>query len=199
MKIQRTEWIGTLVMTIGGALVLSACSLIPQPKRYLSEVAVDYNPADSARVRFYVEAGTSASYRADSTCYSPWYEEDSKRVAITGTGLFDSWKYSSHSTTIGMPQSPRPWMRFEGLVFKSAINEYVVKGAKPLTISMSETSQNWKCDPPSVSFVPEPGKDYDVFMSTQYRRCWIEVREIDAEGKDIPIKPNEASRCSASS
>jgi len=94
-----------------------------------------------------------------------------------------------------MPSSPRPWMRFEGLQFKAAIKEYIVKATEPITITMSEASQHWQCAPPPVSFIPENGKDYDVFMWTERNQCWVSVRQIDAEGSDIRPKVEKAPKC----
>ena len=47
-----------------------------------------------------------------------------------------AWKYSSRSVTIGMPESLRPNMHVVGLQLKDFIKEYVVPGAKPLTVTI---------------------------------------------------------------
>ncbi|WP_302893905.1 hypothetical protein [Ralstonia pseudosolanacearum] len=180
---------------IGWATFLAtACTVLPQPTHDVTVENPTYDPAVSARVRFLSSnGGAGASFRPGEGCYKEVYAEDNKRVSVID-GFWAAWKYSSRSVTIGMPESPRPNMRVEGLQFKDFIKEYVVPAAKPFTVTLLASS----CTPPAVTFVPEPGKDYDIFMQSDSRRCWVSVKRIDDTGTDEPVPLERAPKCPAS-
>ncbi|MFV8624976.1 hypothetical protein ACNREE_11030 [Ralstonia pseudosolanacearum] len=181
-------------LAIAAALLTTGCTVLPQPSHDVTIANPTYDPAVSARVRFLsTNGGAGASFRLGEGCYKELYVEDDKRVSVID-GFWAAWKYSSSSVTIGMPESPRPNMRVDGLAFKDFIKEYVVPAAKPLTVTLLVSS----CTPPAVTFVPEPGKDYDIFMRSDNRRCWVAVQRIDDKGMDESVPLDRAPKCPAS-
>jgi len=48
------------------------------------------------------------------------------------------------------------------------------------------------------TFVPEPGKDYDIFMQFGNKHCWVSVKRIDDKGTDEPLPLERAPKCPAS-
>ncbi len=181
-------------LIVWATFLTTACTVLPQPTHDVTVENPTYDPAVSARVRFLSSnGGAGASFRPGEGCYKEVYAEDDKRVSVID-GFWAAWKYSSRSVTIGMPESPRPNMRVEGLQFKDFIKEYVVPAAKPFTVTLLASS----CTPPAVSFVPEPGKDYDIFMQSDSRRCWVSVKHIDDKGADESVPLERAPKCTAS-
>ncbi|HEY3598940.1 MAG TPA: hypothetical protein VGL08_15670 [Paraburkholderia sp.] len=187
-------------------MLSTACTFLPQPSHYVTATTPDYDATVAARVRILSgNDSQTASYEKDSVCYRNVLDGNPNTVRVDD-GFFAAYKYSSHSITIGMPPSPRPWMRTDGLRFKDMIKEYVVDGGKPMTISMSVSNSvgdnrtgGWStsCTPPSVTFTPTAGHDYDVFMDGDGRRCWISARQIDEKGLDELVRLERAPKCAA--
>lgn len=190
-----------LVLGLGVPMLISGCSLFPKPAHYVTTEAVAYDPGVSSRIRVLSGNGTKwAAFRPGEACYAPPGEVDDRKIVV-GDGFLAGWKYSSRSVLIGMPQSPRLWMTVDGLVFKDMIREYVVPASKPLAIGMSTGGSTgdipWNCSPPWVTFTPQPGQDYDVFVNSSGRKCWVAVQRIDAHGLDEPVTVARASKCAA--
>ncbi|MGF6999621.1 hypothetical protein [Paraburkholderia sp. GAS32] len=196
------------VLTAGGIFALTAgCT----PSHYVTTAAPDYQPQVSARVR--IQSGNdlqAASFRVGA-CYSNGWQGDPQRVSVDD-GFWARYKYSSRSVVIGMPQSPRPWMRIEGLRFKDMIREYVVPAGQPITLSLSTAGDvgsskyggySWSCKPHEMTFTPIAGQDYDVYLALQEEGrkshgCSIEVHHIDASGLDEPVQTHYAPKCPSS-
>ncbi|SDI70689.1 hypothetical protein SAMN04487926_12260 [Paraburkholderia steynii] len=198
----------TFALATGGIVALTAgCT----PAHYVTTAAPDYKPQVSARVR--IQSGNdlqTASFRVGA-CYSNGWQDDPQRVSVDD-GFWARYKYSSRSVVIGMPQSPRRWMRIEGLRFKDMIREYVVPAGQPMTLSLSTAGDagsskyggySWSCKPHEMSFTPIAGQDYDVYLALQDEGrksygCSIEVRHIDASGRDEPVQTQYAPKCPSS-
>ncbi len=180
-------------LMVWATFLTAACTVLPQPSHDVTVTNPTYDPAISARVRFLsTNGGAGAFFRPAQACYTELYVEDDKRIRVND-GFWAAWKYSSSSVTIGMPQSPRPNMRVDGLQFKDFIKEYVVPAVEPLTVTLVESS----CAPPAVTFVPEPGKDYDIFTQFGNRQCWVVVKRIDDAGTDESVSLRRAPKCPA--
>jgi hypothetical protein len=185
------------IATISGFLVaLSACSIL-QPAHYVTRENPIYDPDTQARIRVAASnASETARFWRESSCQPPLRSDLPNLVRVD-----DSWsgafKNSTTSISIGMPPSPREWMRPEGLKFKDFFKEYVVSSGKPLTVSLLVSQSNYiaGCKPPSVTFTPESGKDYDIFMDGAGRQCWVAVRRIDERGTDAPVNVQRALTC----
>ena len=183
----------------------AACSFLPQPHHYVQTLSPQYDPTTSARIRVLASngAGVYATIRPDSACHKSAMDPGFDSIKVNDGGFFSAYKYSSQSFVIGMTPSPRPGIRIEVLYFKDFIKEYVIPAEKPFTVSMGSRSEAgsryFYCNPPSVTFVPQPGRDYDVFMRNANKRCWIAIRRIDTDGADEPVKPSLAPKCSTAS
>jgi len=159
-----------------------------------------YDPLTSSRIRLLSGNGTrSSSHIPNSACYKGWGQDEA--LVRADDGYLAAWKYSSRSVTIGMPPSPRDYMRVEGLGFKDSIREYVVASGEPMVISMgiggSAGNASWSCSPPRITFTPVAGHDYDAFLEMPGGRCWIAVREVDEHGLDAPVPVKAAQKCAA--
>ncbi|ACC76296.1 hypothetical protein VOI32_38390 [Paraburkholderia caribensis] len=178
------------------------------PAHYVTTEKPDYDPATSSRVR--IQSGNdlqAASLRAGA-CYTNAWQTDPQRVSVDD-GFWARYRYSSRSVVIGMPQSPRPWMRTDGLHFKDLIREYVVPAGQPITLSMSTAGDvgsgryggySWSCKPSAMTFTPVAGQDYDVFLSVDEssrhaRYCSVSVHRIDGNGLDEPVALRTAPKC----
>jgi hypothetical protein len=186
------------LLFFGLSSMLAGCGLIPQPNHDVTVETHDYDPAVSARIRLLSGNGTRiASYLPNHACYgghvarTDWVAGDD--------GYFANWKYSSRSVTIGMPPSPRAYMRVDGLEFKDSIREYVVTGGQPIVLNMGVSNSagnvHWSCSPPQVTFIPVAGHNYDAFLETKGRQCWISVRQIDGHDMDERVAVTRAPEC----
>ncbi|WP_143135914.1 hypothetical protein [Burkholderia ubonensis] len=162
-----------IITTLGLSIIamLTGCALVIPPTHYVTTEQPTYDPAMSARIRI-----------------------------LTGNGTGGAAFRPGRSVVIGMPKSPRPTMTVDGLQFKNMIREYVVPAEKPLAIGMSVNSDfgnyHWSCSAPWVTFNPQPGQDYDIFLDWQKKSCWLEVRRIDGHGLDESVKVTPAPKCS---
>lgn len=138
------------------ASILSACSAL-EPTRHILTQNPTYDPAASARLRVQgSNAGGLVALRFGQACYRPAYDDDGKTVFGQGRGFLTAYKYSSTSVLIGMPESPRKWMRADGLQFKDYIMEYVVPADAPTVVLLSSnrainyggSRQAQTCTPP---------------------------------------------------
>lgn len=185
-------------------ILLSACS----PTHHVTTEAPTYDRTVSARIRILTGNDMrNASFRLGSCATSRW-QTDPDRVDVDD-GFLARYKYSSRSVVIGMPQSPRPGMRVEGLHFKDMIREYVVPDGRPITLSMRTAGDSgsskyggysWSCMAQDRTFTPVAGRDYDVYLgfegnSRHSRGCAIEVRHIDANGLDETVETHYAPKC----
>ncbi|WP_232445836.1 hypothetical protein [Burkholderia ubonensis] len=191
-----------IITTLGLSIIamLAGCALIIPPTHYVTTEQPTYDPAMSARIRILTGNGTGgAAFRPGESCYKNGFGSDDKTVVV-GDGFLSTMKYSSRSVVIGMPKSPRPTMTVDGLQFKNMIREYVVPAEKPLAIGMSVNSDfgnyHWSCSAPWVTFNPQPGQDYDIFLDWRKKSCWLEVRRIDGHGLDESVKVTPAPKCS---
>jgi hypothetical protein len=190
-----------IVSGLGVAVLTTGCTFMPQPTHDVTTETPSYDATVSARIRVLTGNGTGgAAFRPGESCYKSVLEPDDKKI-VAGDGFWSAWKYSSRTVVIGMPQSPRLWMTVDGLQFKDMIREYVIPAAKPLAIGMSTSSSagiyHSSCTPPWVSFTPQPGQDYDIFLRSEKRSCWIAVQRIDGHGMDEPVTVARAPKCSA--
>lgn len=181
-----------------------ACSLFPQPAHYVTASMPDYDPTVSARMRILSSNdGRRTSFWRNRACYTGRWANDPATIHVDD-GFWAAYKYSSASTTIGMPPSPREWMRVDGLQFKDMVKEYVVTAGEPVTVISSFTRSvgdsktggySYSCTTPAVSFAPVAGQDYDVFMEVRGRQCWMSARRIDARGLDEPVRLTDTLKC----
>ncbi|WP_157061600.1 hypothetical protein [Pseudomonas sp. P97.38] len=146
-------------------LILKACSShnappvpLPQPVDF---VKVDYDPATMARVRIYTGSPSlEASYSTGYSC-----EELSKELPVKPLNrpgpkarLQRVQHYSKLS--IGMPSS---WRLSEGTALNEKYSEMVVLAGKPFVVDIKNIG-GVLCMPPALTFIPEPGVDYEAYF-----------------------------------
>jgi hypothetical protein len=194
----------TTTTVLAFAAALTGCA----PAHYVTKEEPNYDPTVSARIRILTGNDLQNAAFRPGACYTTKLQDDPTRVDVSD-GFLARYKYSSRSITIGMPPSPRPWMRVGGLRFKDMIREYIVKAGQPVALSMSTASDvgssqsggyHWSCSASDSTFTPAAGQDYDVYLSFQQeghisRGCSIEVRRIGESGLDEPVATNYAPRC----
>jgi hypothetical protein len=176
--------------------VLSACTLW-KPSHEVIQANPSFDPASQARIRVVVGNGPqSANFWKNSACYTFRTGKQATRVRVDD-GIAGASELSITSVTIGMPPSPRDWMRPEELTGRDAIKEYVVNAGEPLTISIAQTRTQFVagCNPPALTFTPRPGEDYDAFMDWHGRSCSVGIRRIGVDGTDAPVESKLASKC----
>lgn len=156
---------------------------------------VSYNPATQSRLRV-----LSGYVTPQSVCYGPepaagnlWALAKASQVLNTGV--------VGTSTSIGMP---RPAGK-NGSVWE----EQVQPADVALTIrakidyevppnASGFGGERIRCDPGAVSFAPKAGRDYETQLKMTGGKCWIQVRELNAQGADsggpdVPV--SAAPRC----
>jgi hypothetical protein len=143
-----------------------------------------YDPAVHARIRTFNVNGAAIVFYPGKTCTS---RDDALSVSHGGYSMLRA------NRTLGMPvpsDTPR------------AYHENIVVGAQPLTIASSfelPGAVKVTCNPFSVSFTPEAGKDYDAHLAFSNNRCGIEIREITVTEQKVEtksVRSQFASRCS---
>lgn len=187
--------------TVGAACVcaLSACVLW-NPAHNVVQANPSFDPATQARIRVAVDTGPQSAYFwKNSACYSFWSNKPADRVRVDD-GIAGASELHITSVTIGMPPSPRDWMRPEGLTGRDLIKEYVVNGGEPLTVSIVQSRTQFVagCTPPAMTFTPKAGEDYDAFMDWHGRYCSVGIRRIGVDGMDALVDTKPASKCGES-
>lgn len=181
------------------AVLTTACA----PAHYVTALNPGYDPATSARVRILTGNDQQQAALRPGSCYTADWQTDPNRIDVDD-GFLSRYKYSSRSVTIGMPPSPRPWMRVEGLHFKDMIREYVVDAGKPLTLTMSaaggDSYRHWSCRAAASVLTPVAGQDYDIYLAMEEQGrnsyyCSIAVHHIEAQGLDESVQTGFAPKC----
>ncbi|TDY51686.1 hypothetical protein BX592_107254 [Paraburkholderia rhizosphaerae] len=190
-----------MITALALTISLSSCALLPEPTHNVETETPTYNPSTSARIRVLSSENNRpyAIFRSGS-CFRSFLDFDGTRV---DDGLAGSFRYSTRSVVIGMPLSPRPWMRPDGLVGKTMVREYVAPAGQPITYSMGwvvdsgQYGTTRRCVPSSMVLTPEAGHDYDVYLEGQGRQCSIVAKQIDGQGLDLITPMSVAPKCSS--
>lgn len=208
-------YLGVAVKSLQYVQVLAATCAVAfatgcAPTHYVTTESPAYDPHVSARVRILSGNDQQSATLRHGACYTSVWQSDPERIQVDDSFLAH-YRYSSRSVVIGMPPSPRPWMRVEGLQFKDMVREYVVYGGSPLTLWMTAAGDtgggrfgySWSCTPSAMTFTPVAGEDYDVYMSLgregkNSRYCAITIHRIDGNGLDEPVDASYAPKCPAS-
>ena len=157
-------------------IILSGCALSPD----LQTVQTDYDPKTEARIRVFSIDRTFLF--PGRSCYSA---NDENMISV----------YRTHFATIrdiGMP-------RRVGMI--SRYHEYVIPTNQPLTIvsllnrsrrwlnappsnQVASTSSRTYCGPVAITFIPQPGEDYEAVFGTSWgfdsvrRYCFIRLQRL---------------------
>jgi hypothetical protein len=147
-----------------------------------------YDVTTQARVR--AIKGALIRFYPNQECSSPTLLGiGDKGYSATG-GVFSVLESNK---TIGMPLLKDTPHTF---------NEHVVPANKSLTIealfSQKLGDMQYTCGPVIGTFIPSPGKDYEVALVYVGRGCNLNIREISSVGveeKPIPINFKSSLRC----
>jgi hypothetical protein len=155
-------------------ILLSGCALSPD----LQTVQTDYDPKTEARIRVYSLSRTFLF--PGRSCYSA---NDENIISIKEAPLF-----VTRQRDIGMPKRGGT----------ATFHEYVIPANQPLTIvsmrgrsrrwlnappsnQASSTSRRTYCGPVAITFIPQPGEDYEAFFGTSLGRnryCFIRLQRL---------------------
>lgn len=157
--------------------VLAGCASAPAP-------SAESDAADAAGVRIW--SGSRAAMHLGRTCYG----KGRHPTVSTHTG---GWVQFLPNKTAGLPRTQDTPLSF---------NEYHVPGGQVLTMEMAWGSKEVgapRCGPVGASFVPGPGKNYDVSLQLERNYCWVRVREIvpaaDGTVGTTPVQTTPALLC----
>ncbi|MCZ8255637.1 MAG: hypothetical protein O9327_08245 [Polaromonas sp.] len=156
---------------------------------------VSYNPATQARLR--VRSGyvtpQSMCYGSAPVAANVWALAKASQVLNTGV--------VGTSTSIGMP---RPAGK-NGSVWEEQVQpadvELTIRANIDYEVPANASGfggERVRCDPGGVSFTPKAGRDYETQLKMDGGKCWIQVRELNAQGTDsggpdVPV--SVAPRC----
>jgi hypothetical protein len=156
--------------------------------------AVNYNPAAQSRLRV-----RSGYVTPQSMCYGPEPVADNlwtlaKASQVLNTGVV------STSRSIGMPRPAGKNTSVWAEQVQPADVALTIRAKIDFEVSQpaSGFGERTRCDPGAVFFTPKAGRDYETQIRLAGGKCWIQVRELNAEGTDsggpdVPV--SVAPRC----
>lgn len=171
---------------------------------------VDSDPAASARIRLFGNNGTGVVFYRNQSCV-PQNRQGGERVSGGMGQSFKALVQVDQTESIGMPPSQRSTRRRDGILAREFSKEYHVKAGEPITVTMGFTGtpqmvtmngvtrsgRSESCSVPGGTFVPEAGKDYDVYLDIRRSEgiCLATVEAIDAAGGSVPAQVRPATVC----
>lgn len=148
----------------------------------------DYNPATDARIRVFSLPNNTWLY-SGKNCFAT--DDPDRIIAHSGGrdfGLVNSLSVLASNRRIGMPQT-------KDMPF--TYHEFIVPAGKPLIIASSINTQtearikkesptitSTRCGPIGVTFVPQPGQDYDTAFELKGYGCEIRVRRLIPDSRE---------------
>lgn len=175
------------------ALTLIGCTTTKIDVRNEAEAA-RFDPATTARVRVisgdnvqgnFVSGQSCEKFFNDSVKRLPIEQSGWKDVHVDSPGLFPFRYSDKQNSVIGMPASK---------VSKTINNsprlydEYVVAANQPFIVLLGMAG-SISCSPKPMTFIPEPGQNYEVQfqfikLSTFTSGCTIELRKLEVVGNN---------------
>lgn len=184
------------------SLTLIGCATTKTDVRNETQIS-QYDPANSARVRFITGDTTNAGFLSGQTCeafyngslLSKTPEEAGWQTAhVDSAGLYPFRATDSQNSVIGMPASKASKAINQS---PKVFDEHVIPAGKPFIAGFAMGGSQMSCFPAPVTLIPEPGKDYEmelqmVKISTFKAGCVIAVRQLSAQGNntvETPLRP----------
>ena len=189
---------------IGTATMLVACSTTPSSPLE----PASHDPAKSARIRLYGSNGVGIVFYPGKDSV-PSSGDGGIRVSGGFGEAFASFIGASSNRGIGMPQSRRSQEMSTAFLAKEYYQEYTVAADQPVALSMALIGAPY-VPPPIIagvpvmvrtitgcssiegSFVPQPGRDYDVYLSVEGTRCIGVVEDIGQGGASLTLHPRSS-------
>lgn len=189
------------------AVLLAACS--GNSPDVQPSAQADFNPASQARIRLYGQNQKPAIMTYGIDCASG---QKGKKVNIGGSlgDAFGSFTGTAKNTSIGIPETAhsRQLKNMDGILSKAFYREMAIPANQAVNvrtafIGLSNTLETEdrdiilrekSCTSHTASFVPQPGKDYEV-IGVKGRGCGVAVYEIDTQGRLTAVPLQEQLRC----
>jgi hypothetical protein len=192
---------------LGAAAALLGCA---SGNTQSDVVKVDGDPATLARIRVFGNNGFGVVFYRNKSCV-PKDREGGVRASGSMGQSFKAFVRADQNESIGMPPSQRSAQARDGILAKEFFKEYEVKGGEPLTVTMGFTGTprppavngvGWlngpeSCSIPGGTFMPEAGKDYDVYLDIRRSQgiCLATVEAINAAGESVLAQVQSAAGC----
>ncbi|MGJ7516788.1 hypothetical protein ACSFE6_20980 [Pseudomonas baetica] len=145
------------------ALLLQACSShtpVPAPQE-VKFLEVNYDPATMSRVRIYTGfPSLEASYSTGYSCEELSNELPVKPLNRPGPSARLQGVQHYTKLSIGMPGS---WRLADGTAPNEKYSELVALAGKPFVVDIKNIG-GVLCMPPALTFIPEPGVDYEAYF-----------------------------------
>lgn len=186
------------------SLTLIGCATSKVDVRNEAE-AGKYDPDTSARVRlitgdnargFYFNGQSCETFMNETAKAGPIEDSGWKAAHNNSSGLYPFRESDHQNNVIGMPASQTT--RQINSTTKQ-FDEYVVEANKPF-IALFGMVGSIACSPKPVSFIPQPGQDYEmqlkiVKLSTFSAGCIIELNKLSAVGSSTVETPVHKQFC----
>ncbi|WP_080436363.1 hypothetical protein [Burkholderia ubonensis] len=159
--------------------VISLCVLFAGCASHNTQ-SIAYDPANDARIRVYFGVTTKLFF--NSACET---KARPLRFGYSGTWVSKPRLLNLANTTIGMPVPEDAYRYYD---------EYVIKAGQPLTVSIHRLTGIYTNIPEhdAGTFIPQVGKDYEVFASNSTGFFRLNVRRVILEDNRVRTEPVDA-------
>lgn len=193
----------TIKMMMGAVLLaLCAMAVADDVPRSTEETRLE-NPG-KARIRIFGRNSVYVHLFKNAECYTNQFLGTAPNQVVASGGFSDTMGSlfgSVSNVTIGMPESPTT-KRIDDISFFGArafYKEYEIDAGQPLTLNSGIVDPGASCRV-TVSFIPQPGKNYEAFFHIRNSSCYLQAKEIvtTADGTDLAeiVGLKRASSCS---
>ncbi|WP_449412553.1 hypothetical protein [Pandoraea soli] len=197
---QRSMMSQKNLVAAAAALLLSACATT-----HLPAISQQYDPSNSARIRLFGQNGNPSFMIVEVS--------QGKTVEVTVGGsagdAFSSFLGTTKNESIGISEteSTKNMQQRSNLLSNVFYREFVIPAGRKLQVrnafielghfhdsprgSVKMVKNSVSCSSDIVSFVPEPGKDYEVGSYRNGRECSVMVFEIRNQQGTVLSTPIE--------
>lgn len=152
-----------------------------------------------ARIRLFGQNGVALTMYTNARCEDEYDEEISASGSLSH-GFKTLFGKKQENATIGIPEtdSTRGLASRDKLMANPYYLEYpLVPGQRVLLQAQVASSSGWRCDRDvRVSFVPEPGVDYegDMIRDFDHGICAVAIRRVATDGQLAPADASSMPR-----
>lgn len=189
------------------SLTLIGCATTKTDVRNEAQIS-QYDPANSARVRFITGDTANAGFLSGQTCEAFYNgslltktpeEAGWQKAHVDSAGLYPFRATDSQNSVIGMPASKASKAINQS---PKVFDEHVIAAGKPFIAGFAMGGSQMSCFPAPVTLIPEPGKDYEmelqmVKISTFKAGCVIAVRQLSVQSNNMvetPLRPQVCAK-----
>ena len=179
------------IKMIAGAVLLQCCAMAVADDLPPDAKAPELESPARARIRVFGRNSVYVDLFKNSECYTKKFIGTAPNQIVASGGFSDtmgSFFGTVSNVTIGMPESPTT-RRINDISFFGArafFKEYEIEAGQPLTLNSGIVDPYVSCQV-AASFIPKPGKDYEVFFQIQGSACFLQTKEIvtTPDGTDL--------------